>query len=139
MDVPIWHCPQLSFYTYPASVNSQDLNESNRAGKFIPGCKHIDIIHPERPSDQVHCHGDKQLSELFVGALGTAVDDTVRARPAIAQAPQHEPGQTTAQAPPSLVVAPAWGNINGKQEVDLEPLSVVGTVLEDVEEDWVKA
>lgn len=130
MEVPIWHCPQLSFHTYPDSMRGQDINDALRAGATIAGCKTISVSRPERASDQVHYDGAESLS----GALGTAVDEDRCERPA---RPAARPGPTGTRAPPSLIVAPAWGNIGDQPTV--EHISAVGTGLEHVDEDWVKA
>ncbi|CAE8616596.1 unnamed protein product [Polarella glacialis] len=140
MEVPIWICPQLSFHAYPAGLPRAELNAMLREGRPIPGRRKIPVSRPERPGDGVRYGGgtpsadaEEQLSRLFDGALGAAVDDarwlpsgrgsarsqaagSIRTDESVAVT-ARDGGQpsavsgTESQRSASLAVAPAWGSI----------------------------
>eukprot|EP00933_Yihiella_yeosuensis_P052309 TRINITY_DN50341_c0_g1_i1.p1 TRINITY_DN50341_c0_g1~~TRINITY_DN50341_c0_g1_i1.p1 ORF type:complete len:514 (-),score=85.73 TRINITY_DN50341_c0_g1_i1:59-1423(-) len=168
-EVPIWLCPQLSFHAYPADQTRADLNASLRDGRQVPGRKRIAVSRPTRPGDSVRYDGgspsadnEERLSQLFGGALGAAVDDGIPL-----SAPK--PGRISQESPangahcsvqpsrtdggrlsvPTVAVGQAWGSIGPKplqagasldvEEMNLQQNDGVGSVLEEVEEDWLKA
>jgi hypothetical protein len=143
-DVPIWHCPQLAFQTYPACMEVAELNATLRSGNRILNCKELVVSRPERPSDRVHCDGVERLPELFVGALGSTVDDSSASsrehlEHLVGSQSRKSATVLAAKRAPALVVAPAWGSIRGKHGGNLEQEDGIGSGLEDLEEDWVKA
>jgi len=164
-EVPLWLCPQLSFHAYPTAMPTADLRARLRSGRAVPGRRRIAISRLERPGDSVQFDGssaspgrEERLSRLVDGALGTAVYDFRTASPARVRAsPSDRPreGSTDASVlevgqPPTgmgaaVAVAPAWGVIadqyRGGHEVggSLEQVDGIGTGLEEVEEDWLKA
>lgn len=141
MEVALWLSPQLSFYSYPASVRSCELNRALRAGEAVPDCKRIAVSRPERLGDRIHYFGapapsEERLSELFGGALGAAVDDAPQPTAPVATSRRRE-----------LAVAPAWGSIGDPHALasgacggSLEQADGIGPGLaEDLEEDWLRA
>jgi len=164
MEVPLWLSPQLSFHSYPANVPRSELNTALRAGQAIPGRRRIVVSRPERPGEGVRYDGganspgrEERLSRLFGGALGAAVDDvpastTVAAAPprgltaaAAGAASAATAGSSTGRMPAAVAVGPAWGAIS-EQHLggfatggSLEQVDGIGTGLEEVEEDWLKA
>lgn len=155
-EVPLWLCPQLTFYTYPPSLSKADLNAMLRADRPVPHRRRVPISRPERPGDGVRYDGgaaspdsEERLSRLFGGALGAAVDDVTAVGRSQASAQGagsggRAPGRGGAQRR-TMTVAPAWGIVADAHLGDdagsstLAQPDGVGGGLEEVEEDWLKA
>jgi len=160
-EVPLWLCPQLSFHAYPTAIPTADLHTRLRSGRAVPGCRRIAISRLERPGDTVQFDGssaspgrEERLSRLVDGALGTAVNDFRTASPSrvaarLSEGPRDgslfEAGRPPTGMGAAVAVAPAWGVIadqhRGGLEAggSLEQVDGIGTGLEEVEEDWLKA
>lgn len=164
MEVTVWCSPQLSFETYPAAVCGEEVNASLRYGMRISGCTPLAVSRPELPSDRVHYGSrgpgdleDGRLSELVVGALGSTVGSVAAGAgasgsiegvtlgpPQDGGAPSRthgweSPGGAPGRRQPALTMAPPWGAIGQQEGGTLEQCHGIGTGLEDVEEDWLKA
>lgn len=150
-EVPLWLCPQLSFYAYPPGVAQHELNAALRSGLAPPGRRRIQITRPERPGDGVRYDGgasspgyEEKLSRLFGGALGTSVGEAL---PEAAEDIDIAiPAFRSPRGGGSVCVAPAWGFL-GEQHLEAGGLegsfeqadggAGVAGRLEEVEEDWL--
>lgn len=90
--------------------------------------------------DGVSIANADRLSELFVGALQSTVDDTHSERDGVpSRAPDPSGLETPTSRTPALVVAPAWGAIGEQQGGSLEQENGIGSGLDELEEEWLKA
>lgn len=163
VEVPLWLCPQLSFHTYLASAPCTEINAALRVGRRIAAKRTIPVRRPERPGDDVRLDGGSASpgsEERLSKALGAAVGAVPVIVPATSSSVASRGADdwldsSNSVAMASVSVAPAWGAIAEQHrdgrgasgniffehtfEHSLEQADGVGSGLETVEEDWLKA
>lgn len=146
LEVPLWLCPQLKFFAYPADMPNDEICAALREGRAVEGRRRIHISRPSRDGvrydmDSSSPGAEDRLSRLFGGALGATMEEPHQAEGAR--------GGSRATAAPKgqavLSVGSAWGAISEQHlgsvvgDLSLEQPDGTGSGLEEVDEDWLKA
>jgi len=144
-DVPLWLCPQLSFFTYPGNVSANAVNAQIRSGCLLLGRKSMPVARVEQPgevvsynigtSQSIDC--EEHLARHLGGALGSSAQNGVARRP-VTLGPSDMIAASAAACAgpvnghPSVSVAAAWTSCDDRPQADCQK-------WEEVEDDWLKA
>lgn len=137
VQVPIWHCPMLSFYMHPTSTTCDELDNVVRQGKAGSGRVLVAVSPPQQD------HDGCVNSIAIEGALNAAVFESPCRR--MGDAPLVVPASPVTSAIPkaggTIQVAPAWESISIGQHAGtfggLDHVDVVGSGLDHIEDDWI--
>lgn len=148
VEVPLWLCPQLSFFAYPVAMPRGQLCTALREGQCVPGRRRLLISRPERPGDGVRYDAfasspgaEERLSRLFGGALGASLG-APQGNSAVTEGPRRSLQASASVRAASISVGSAWGAIQEQHlthqgDLSLEQPHGIGSAL-DVEEDWLR-